>query len=60
MEGNQRGQEPEVAVRQLRGESKEKSCAECRWVINRGWFLYCKAYDKPTSGEVNGCHSYEK
>lgn len=58
MESDQRGQESPVAVRELRGEPKEASCSDCRHV-RLTYFGWCRYFDKPTSGQVNGCFGFE-
>ncbi len=60
MEDVERGKEPEVAVHELRGKSEDESCADCKNVSFRGWFLWCRFFDKPTTGRVNGCSAYQR
>jgi len=35
------------------------TCADCKH-CTAGWFLTCRVYDKPTSGEINNCPDFER
>jgi hypothetical protein len=59
MEDIEPGEEQKVAMRDLRGEPEGSSCADCKNVSFRGWFLWCRFFDKPTTGRVNGCSAYQ-
>jgi len=60
MEDVERGKEPAVAVPELRNEPEVESCSDCKNVSFRGWFLWCRFFDKPTTGRVNGCSAYQR
>lgn len=33
------------------------TCEDCKHCAG-GWFLTCRYFDKPTSGDVNGCTAF--
>lgn len=60
MDKTQQRTETTVEVRELRPESEEKSCFECRNVTGNGGWPWCRFFDKPTSGAVNDCSEYKR
>ena len=58
MEDSRGRQAPPVEVSELRHSAEGKSCADCRH-IKRTFFGWCRYFDKPTSGEINGCFGFE-
>jgi hypothetical protein len=51
--------ETAVEVRPMPSEHEGKSCADCRH-IKPSYFGWCRYFDKPTSGEINGCFGFEQ
>jgi len=59
MEDQQQRDESQVEVPQLPGDNKDtRSCWDCRH-LRRNGFGYCRYFDKPTSGQVNGCFGFK-
>lgn len=58
MEDPRGRQTPPVEVSELRDSAEGKSCADCRHV-RLTYFGWCRYFDKPTSGQINGCFGFE-
>jgi hypothetical protein len=61
MENIERRKEPALEVRELlSGVEGQTSCEGCRNLRPSAGFLICGFFDKPTSGNANGCPAFSR